>query len=681
MKEAILFHKKHGILNVSRTVWSCLFILLMINNGLANNKTWARYEINAKRIDVNPSDKDALPRSREFIRLDSTYYVGWMYEGVYKYERSSDYMGFKLAIVPLRKAMMLLEKDYSNNIKNLFTSLDYYIQNMQLYNDFFTIANTLLTSYKNIEMPDSAMALYDRLERYQLQKDNIHINLGRAWLYHRGRFYTSEKFAFLKNSIAQNEKMAFNECYKQITHTIKNKSSNDQWYGNGQSRNDLLSAYHYLALLHDYNENFDSSHYYYNKLIQGNRVSWNNYANMQHMMGQFSEAINSYNKHSHYGNFTLYEPDYYMPMIYVYGGHTKEAINQTHEKIQGYGSVPGFGWYNIALARAYLYDGQLDSCEFFLNKAANFKELHIGTTLTQSQYEFTINLLKLQVLEKKVALIKFFDTGWWHSLSALYNICALKLERLMLEFALVNALSNNPERDRLVYQLFCSEATVSFDESMYLLKDFSLAYFVDKYRHYTAYDRRTNVNRYFRLFTAKFLLEQGEEKEAIDEAIKLVNETMPVKNSNTDRTTKADLSYEKIYAYRLFEILAQSSDNSTNFESYKQKCFELYPQLMLFSGITMKMNVTFKGLQNDAIVERIVSELKDCDIEITDDVNAPKALIEFSKKGDMYQANYLVLKENNEEQYAAQKIIFKKADHIGQELAMRLFSKGGAVKY
>jgi len=52
------------------------------------------------------------------------------------------------------------------------------------------------------------------------------------------------------------------------------------------------------------------------------------------------------------------------------------------------GSTPGFGWYNIALARGYLYDGQLDSCEAALDKAANFKELHIGTTLTQTQYDF-----------------------------------------------------------------------------------------------------------------------------------------------------------------------------------------------------------------------------------------------------------------------------------------------------
>ena len=48
-------------------------------------KCTVRYEIDAKRMGVDPSSEDALPRSREFKRIDSTYYVGWIFEGVYKY--------------------------------------------------------------------------------------------------------------------------------------------------------------------------------------------------------------------------------------------------------------------------------------------------------------------------------------------------------------------------------------------------------------------------------------------------------------------------------------------------------------------------------------------------------------------------------------------------------------------
>ena len=48
-------------------------------------KMGVRYaDIDAKRAS-GISEEDMLPRSREFIRLDSTYYVGWMLEGEYKY--------------------------------------------------------------------------------------------------------------------------------------------------------------------------------------------------------------------------------------------------------------------------------------------------------------------------------------------------------------------------------------------------------------------------------------------------------------------------------------------------------------------------------------------------------------------------------------------------------------------
>src|SRR4051812_30663183 len=82
--------------------------------------TATRYEIDAKRSGVSMYDKDALPRSREFIRLDSTYYVGWMFEGLYRYLKASDYIGYKTSINPLKKALFLLEKDYQKNLKTLF---------------------------------------------------------------------------------------------------------------------------------------------------------------------------------------------------------------------------------------------------------------------------------------------------------------------------------------------------------------------------------------------------------------------------------------------------------------------------------------------------------------------------------------------------------------------------------
>jgi hypothetical protein len=658
-----------------------LFLLLVLFSVTLNAQIneAARYEIDAKRIGVNPEDKDALPRSREFIRLDSTYYVGWMYEGLYKCDRSSDYLGYQQALIPLQKAMRLFEKDYGFKMKNIFSSMDYFRTNGNRFNDFYYIATTLQSCYNSIEMPDSTMALLDKLESYHFQRDFFYVHTGRAWLYHRNRFYTSDKYPFLKNSIEENEALAFKECYSAMTEVGKNKSLNDQWYGPYQAESDLLNAYHYLAILHDYNQNFDSSKYYYSQLINGGQVSWSNYANLEHVIGDFNEAVQDYSKVQYKRKFSLSESDYFMPMILVYGGDTKNAIRMAQTQINESGSTPGFGWYNIALARGYLYDGQLDSCEFFLDKAANFKELHINTTLTQAVYEFTINLLRIQLIEKKIAIIKFLDTGWWYSPGALYDIAGLKIEKVMLEYALVNSMATNPERDRIVYELFCSESTVTFDESMYLLKDFCLPYFQRKYEDYTVSDPRKKINRYFRLFSYKFMLEAGEEKEAEKECRKLLAETDPSNNADGSNEQAADLRYEKLYLYRVLEILSQTTSGKDN-EFFKAQCFKMYPQQMLFSGLTAKLHINFSGLESDETVKAVIAELKACNIELTSDPDAPTADVQFNKKGDTYQVMINVLDEYDIPLVVNSELLFKEPKGIGKELAMRLFGKGGAVK-
>lgn len=663
------------------SVQTVIFMLLTIFSLRldAQINEQARYEIDAKRIGVNPEDKDALPRSREFIRLDSTYYVGWMYEGLYKYDRSSDYLGYQQALAPLQKAFRLFEKDYGDQMRNIFSSMDYFRAKGSRFNDFYYLATTLQSCYNSIEMPDSAMALLSRLEGYHLQRDFFYVNTGRAWLYHRNRFYTSEKHSFLGNSIEENEALAFKECYAAIAKVEKNKSINDLWYGPYHSESDLLNTYHYLAILHDYNENYDSSKYYYELLVNGGQVSWSNYANMEHVTGDFREAVRDYSKVQYKRRFSLSESDYFMPMILVYGGDTKNAIRMAQNKITESGSTPGFGWYNIALARGYLYDGQLDSCEFFLNKAANFKELHINTTLTQSVYEFTINLLRIQLIEKKVALVKFLDTGWWYSFGALYDIVALKIEKVMLEYAVVTSMASNPERERLIYNLFCAESTFTYDESMYLLKDFCTPFFQRKYENYTATDPRKKINRYFRLFACRFMLEGGNDDEAERACRKLLDDTDPAGNRSGYNEDAADINYEKLYLYRVLEILSKTS-SGTDYDFFRVQCFKMYPQQMLYSGIPARLNIRFSGMEDDVLVQAVMKDVRNCNIDITDDQDAAVADVQFYKQGDTYQAMINVTDDYGEPVVVNSELLFKESKGIGQELAMRLFGKGGAIK-
>ena len=658
---------------MSRLFMLCVVCFFAFRSFGQENKTAARYEIDAKRIGVDFSDKDALPRSREFLRIDSTYYVGWMYEGMYKYNRSADYLGYKNAIAPLRKSLDLLEKDYDPVLRNIYSSIAYFSQHVQRYQDMIVITNALNKCYDNIEMPDSVMAVLDETESYHFQRDYFGIYFQRAWEYHRNRFFTNDKFGFLKNSIAANEQAAFASCYQGFAQIEENKSLNDAWFGPGQSNQNRLQIYHYLALLHSYNKNYDSSEYYYQQLAENGAISWNNYGNLQGEIGRFANAIEYYSKDMYFGEQgMLQEPFYYLPQFYVYGGDTKKAIGMCNNIIKQTGSKPGFGWYNIGLARSYMYDGQLDSAQFALNKAAGFKELHIGTTLSQTQYDFTISLLKAQLLDRQIAQVKFLNRGWWYSPMALFKIASLKIQRLMADYVAVNELANNPDRTRLVYDLFCGESTTTYDEAWYLLKNFSPKYFRNKYEDYQQTDNRKNIQRYFKLFAAQFKEENGDDDDALNDYENIV------------KTTLLDTANEKLFLGRLYEDLSRGykgfGNEKDNYNLYRNTLLEVYPQLAPFSNVAMPVQLHVSGITDDA-TDRVINDVKHCNIDFDTPNNAANANIEFTKKGNKYEAIINVKSAYGKTIVADQKLVFQDTDGVGGELALRLFAKGGALVY
>ena len=641
---------------------------------LAQGNATARYEIDAKRIGVNPLDKDALPRSREFIRLDSTYYVGYLYEGIYKYDKSSDIIGFKNAIAPLRKAFKLFSKDYGSLMKTIFISPVLYIQNTNKYVDFLQMANTLKECYDNTEQPDSVMWVLEQVAAYDFPKDHLGINTTKAWTYHRNRFFTKDKYSFLKNTVAENEQSAFTYCYTALSRIEKNRIKNDLWFGPSQAETDKLNVYHYLALLHAYIKNYDSSEYYYQRMVQGGNLSWNNYGSLKLELGELSTAAQFYERDKfRYGQKVLKEPFYYIPMLNVLAGKTNEAMTLCKEAIADNGSSPGFGWYNLALGRSYLYNGQLDSAEYVIQKAADFKEIHIGTTLTQSQYDFTVNLLKLQLIVRKIALVKFENKGWWYSPTSLYNLAALKLKKNLLQYILVNEMAVNPERNRTVYDLFCGESTTTFDEAFFLIKDFTPAFFIKKYDNYQRTDKRKNIQRYFQLVDYNMQWQNGDEEIAYKGYKQLIKEV------------SLDTTAEKLFLARLYEGLAKGSDetgNGSDYDFYANTLYECYPQMLPFSGVKSKIKLNTSGIENETIAA-VVKELKKTNIEWVNDAdgNTLVATLDFKKMGEKYQATLTVKSGTNKTVVNGEKLIFKKGEGVGKEIALRMFGKSGGLVF
>jgi hypothetical protein len=626
-----------------------LFVFVLFCKNLFSQNRAVRYEIDAKRVGVNFYDKDALPRSREFIRLDSTYYVGWYYEGMFKYDRAADYLGYKHCIESLKKSFLLFEKNYSNNLKQILTQGNY----SPAYADIVQLSNALYDSYSNLEEPDSAMWILNRIQSWNTGNDFMEYHIKAAWTIHRNRFYL-HKYLFLKNSVEENEELALSHLYTSLAG------------GDG-------NAVFYLALVHNYLLNMDSTALYYDILKQTGGFSYNNYAHFQNTLGNFAEAITDFENEKYAFDKRLIESYYFLPTLYINSGKSKKAIDETNGIIYTNGSTPGFGWYNIALARSYLYNGQLDSCEKAINKAAQFKEVHIGTTLGQSQYAFAVNVIKLLLSKNKIERIKFLNKGWWYSLSNLSAISALSGEQFLLKFALVNELASNPEREQVIYNIFASENVIGFDEILNLMKNISPQYFSEVYKQKVQNEKRKNIIRYMQLFYGEFTYEAGRHDESKQTFENILN------------TALLDTAHEKLFTARLYEGLVATylhDDQKDKAEDMKYNFFKEYPQLIPFSGFTLKMNLSTSSL-NTLIEKNIIKELKSCDIDFTDetDYNIPKVFISFTALKNKYEVDYSVTQSNGKFIVPMQKMYFKNEDGVGKELALRLFGVGGPVQF
>jgi hypothetical protein len=151
-----------------------------------------------------------------------------------------------------------------------------------------------MNCYSNTEQPDKVYTLLRRALKWKLQH---HYYLETynylAWTVHRNRFYTTSKYSFLKNSIAENEKLAnryLDTCMLQIERNrLLNKSIMPE-----MEESEKIGVWHYKNILYSYSFNIDSAMYYFNLMRMYNRLPHNNYANFKVVCGDFRTAENEY---------------------------------------------------------------------------------------------------------------------------------------------------------------------------------------------------------------------------------------------------------------------------------------------------------------------------------------------------------------------------------------------------
>lgn len=544
-----------------------------------------RYEIDAKRMGVDPNSEDALPRSREFKRIDSSYYVGWLFEGMYKYNHAADYLGFKNAASSLSKALQLLEKDYKKQLKTQTGDLSIFLQNFKYQLDYTMVAYFLVSCYNNLELPEASFQVLQKAKQFNFQREFYLDTYNQlAWLVHRNRFYTNSKYSFLRDNIESNERLAHSYLDSSLRKIKIMSKWNATIFQPGYEVPEKTSVYHYKSMLHSYALDIDSAEYYYKLMRENGLNSHNNYGTLKMISGDFKSAIKEYELESQSINSDkrLQEWAYYSTLISIYKGNPESGRMLSFGMIQANGSTPGYGWYNIALARCALYAGNIDDAEKHISKASNFKELHIGTTLGQTHYDFSVQLLQYQLIVKKIASIRFEERHWWLHPKSIFNMIKLQIEKWLKEWIIIQQLGQNPERALVVYPLLSTESTVSWDETIQLLDDFSSNFFIKKMKQFQQQDPRKPIHKYFQLLEAKLKLKQGKEIEAKQIFNQILN------------SKSVDSTYEKLLLARVLEgqiKAAEALENQKDQINYSNKLFEIYPQLIPFSGIKMAFNL------------------------------------------------------------------------------------------
>ena len=628
-----------------------------------------RYEIDAKRMGVDVNSDDALPRSREFKRVDSTYYVGWLYEGAYKYNHAADYLGFKNASVPLERALNLIERDYRHALATRTTNLLVYYPNYKFQIDYSLIALYLMNCYSNMEQPDKVYTLLQRALHWNFQRDfylDAYDYLG--WTVHRNRFYTGSKYSFLKNSIIENEALANKYLDSGLRKIARDKVENAHIFPPGYEAADKNAVYHYKSILYSYTINIDSAEYYFNLLRSSPIFPHNNYATFRAVCGDFRTAEKEYKEsitQDGGGDKRLQEWAYYSSIIDNYKAAPKTGVALMKDMIKASGSTPGFGWYNIAVARCLLYDGQVLEANRYIDKAASFKELHIGTTLGQSQYDFSIQLIKLINKQDQWQMQEFENRNWWYNPKVLGNMATMLGDKYLQQFLIINQFSQNPERDRVIYTLFSTESTVSWDEVWYLIRDFSTGYFLDRFRKELANDKRRYIHKYFQLFVARLEMKQGNYKYAramLDGIL---------------REPDTDLQYEKLFVARVMQAEAECAkerNDNTAYNDWVYRMYGLYPQLLPYTGLQVNMRLHVNGAIDPATLGR----LKACNINWVTDTNIPAAdaYITFIKNGNKQDIQYRVM-AGSSTIVAQQAFAWQKPEDAGIATAYRLFNIGG----
>ncbi len=629
----------------------------------------------AQRIEIDRLERDfrgsfrsreAYELSQKFIQIDSTYYTGYYFEGLYRYFRASDLLGYKLAIDPLRESLRLMEADFPRELRRV-GDIQAYIPVYELQRKYAILCDLLIRCYSHTEELDKSIAVINKLIKKRfIYNWGVDPYAHLSWIHHKNRVYTPEKYSFLKPTIEENVRLASRYADSILINNRKNYQFISRYIPTGFDPIEG-SYFHYKDIVYSYLLNVDSAEFCAQNLKRLDLLSYNNYGNLKFIQAKFEDAEKHYNRERGIDGYQQKETkefDYMESVINIFKNETEKARNIVQNSLDIMGPAPGYGWNNIAMARANYYAGDLKESKSYRDKASNFKELHINSTWGKVQYDRNTLLFEYLYHQRKMKEIKFLDQNYWLDFNALVDLAGHYFKKENAHLLLTSELSANPERFLVLYNIFSSENTIFFDEVWELIKDFNPEYFIRLFEEKLAQDSRVGIRKYLNYFIGKFYLEDDEPEKAIERLEAILEDP------------ELDKEYEKLLIGRVKEVLSlayASQDMSEESNRYLMEFYETFPQLVPFSKLEMKMKLNVQAADGDEIIESILDELEDFGVEWVEEGDWPQVTISFDEEEEGLSVTYDITNPAGNESYYSGAFKVNKYDDPATELVYRLF--------
>ncbi|MEO1255422.1 MAG: hypothetical protein AAFY41_11140, partial [Bacteroidota bacterium] len=243
----------------------------------------------AQRIEIDRLERDfqgsfrsreAYELSQKFIQIDSTYYTGYYFEGLYRYFRASDLLGYRLAIEPLRKSLKLLEADFPRELRRI-KDIQAYIPVYEFQRKYAILCDLLIRCYSHTEELDKSLTVINKLiDKRFIYNWGVDPYAHLSWIHHKNRVYTPEKYSFLRPTIEENVRLASKYADSILINNRKNYKFISTYIPTGFDPIEG-SYFHYKDIIYSYLLNVDSAEFCVQNLKRLNMLSYNNYGNLK----------------------------------------------------------------------------------------------------------------------------------------------------------------------------------------------------------------------------------------------------------------------------------------------------------------------------------------------------------------------------------------------------------------